>query len=262
MKYKFETFKNLVIENSLKIARLAAKRENFKLKIWVICLFISFSIGLSSQQTFAQTSLNDHYNLDINNIDTAPDKTPDIPKTLGTETKKKVEKIVAVPVVSREPSPLSFSVSGNIFDFGALTPGTAVKRSVDLSVVGHALGYRVLSFQDHPLRTLNNEVVPDSTCDNGSCSETLDALWENSLTYGFAFRCDDISGTDCVGFGSPNSYKQFSDESKREKYQAVMSGKLNGEASTGKVTLKLNVSGTQKPGSYSNTVTLIAVPNY
>ena len=91
----------------------------------------------------------------------------------------------------------SFNVSQTIIDFGTLSATNPVTRTTNLTVINPSGGYTVLAYEDHPLLTTNGATINDTTCDNGACSDTLPALWTNTLTYGFGYRCDNLQENDC-----------------------------------------------------------------
>src|SRR3989304_4550531 len=122
--------------------------------------------------------------------------------------------------------PFTFSISTTNINFGTLVPGEPVTRDNTLTVSnGSATGYQVTLEQDHPLRiSSTNADIPDTTCDAGNCSYTTAAAWTSPLTYGFGYRCDNVSGSDCSpSFATANSYKQFASKEAGESAQVVMS---------------------------------------
>jgi hypothetical protein len=159
----------------------------------------------------------------------------------------------------------SFSLSQSLIDFGVLSPTNPVTRNTILRVNNSsAEGFSVTASEDHPLQSAaSGQSIPDTTCDNGTCTDLISGPWQNTLTYGFGYRCDPITDRDCAdGFSNSESYKQFSDTSKGETGQAVMVSATNGSNKQVKITYKVNISGTQPPGSYTNTITFIAVPTF
>ena len=161
--------------------------------------------------------------------------------------------------------PFRFTISNTSIDFGSVEPTNPVTRTNTLTISnGSANGYTVTAFEDHQLLVpATGAQIPDTTCDNGSCSENTAAAWVNTLTYGFGYRCDDITGTDCpTDFSDSTYYKQFANASLNETPQAVMTGTNVGRTKEVQVTYKVNISGTQEGGSYSNTITYIATPTF
>jgi len=161
--------------------------------------------------------------------------------------------------------PFRFSISQTQIDFGTLTPTNPVTRTNTLTISnGSANGYQVTAFENHQLlNPANGMTIPDTTCDNGLCTETTSAQWTNTLTYGFGYRCDNVTGSDCAtGFTNSNYYKQFADSSLNEAPQSVMSGTNVGRSKQVQITYKVNISGTQPAGTYTNTITYVATPTF
>jgi hypothetical protein len=158
-----------------------------------------------------------------------------------------------------------FSISNIYIDFGTLSPTTPVTRTNTLTVSnGSAYGYQVTAFENHQLMVpASGQIIPNTTCDAGTCTTTTAAAWTNTLTYGFGYRCDNLSGTDCAsGFSTSTFYKQFADESAGQTPQAVMSGTNVGRNKQSQITYKVNISGSQAAGLYQNVITYIATPTY
>lgn len=160
--------------------------------------------------------------------------------------------------------PFAFSISSFFVDFGPITPGTPITRTNTLTVSnGSAYGYQVLAFENHPLRVSSSGVsIPDTTCDGGSCSEVTASAWTSVLTYGFGYRCDNVTGTDCnSGFSTGTYYKQFANNESSETAQSVMSSSNVGRNRKVQITYKANISASQAAGEYNNIITYIATPS-
>src|SRR3989344_2142220 len=160
--------------------------------------------------------------------------------------------------------PFAFSISTTDINFGTLVPGEPVTRDNILTVSNEsATGYQVTLEQDHPLRiSSTNTDIPDTTCDAGNCSYTTAAAWTSPLTYGFGYRCDNVSGSDCSStFVTTNFYKQFASEEAGESAQVVMSSTNVGRNRQGKITYKINISASQLAGIYQNIIKYIATPS-
>lgn len=155
--------------------------------------------------------------------------------------------------------PFSFSLSTNTIDFGVITPTNPISRTLNLTVsAGSTKGFTVIESENRPL-TSTGSAIPDTTCDNGDCSPTKAGLWNASLTYGFGYRCDDTSGINCVTGFSSLFFKPFAPNSSP---QSVMTSATGGTSRKSQITYKVNVSGLQTPGTYSNIVTYIASPGF
>ncbi len=157
----------------------------------------------------------------------------------------------------------TFTVTPTALDFGTIDPTSPVVRTNTLSVLSTASGYSVSAIEDHSLQTANASVIPDTTCDSGTCDPTTAAIWAYNLTYGFGYRCDDVAGTDCVTF-LPNYYRPFANAALMENPQIVLQNTSTGSPTENQsqITYKVNVSGAQIPGVYTNTITYIASPNF
>lgn len=159
----------------------------------------------------------------------------------------------------------SFSLSNNSVNFGTLAPGEPIIRTGTLTISNpNSEGYQVLTSEDHPLKIISSHtIIPDTTCDSGNCSEITSSAWTSLLTYGFGYRCDDLSGSDCsAGFSDPTFYKHFSDSSAHESEEAVMAGNVENNNIQAQISYKVNITSTQQSGLYQNLVTYIAIPNY
>lgn len=158
-----------------------------------------------------------------------------------------------------------FTISSILVDFGTLSPTNPVTRTNFLTLTnGSAYGYSVTAFENHQLlRPDTGSLIPDTSCDNGTCTQSTSAAWTSTLTYGFGYRCDNVTGTDCAsGFSDSTYYKQFADESKSESPVAVMTGTNVGKNKQVQITYKANISGTQPAGLYTNVVQYIATPTF
>lgn len=160
--------------------------------------------------------------------------------------------------------PFSFTISSIFIDFGPITPGAPVTRTNTLTVTNRsAYGYTVLARESHPLRLNSAGIdIPDTTCDSGTCNEVTSAAWTSLTTYGFGYRCDNISDDDCQsGFTTSTFYKQFASSESAELAQPVMSGSDVVTNAQSQITYKVNISPTQVAGLYENIITFIAVPS-
>lgn len=213
-----------------------------------------------SEKTWAQ-----NFNLQIDDINTAPDEIIPTPtKSILSPRAKTVENETIKSGLQSiyQTGPIAFSVNADILDFGQITPSNPVIRNVILSATSESLNYQIFSFESNPPRTINNQSLPDTSCDEGSCSHSQSSIWENNLTYGFGFRCISKSILYCIEDFDKDYYRQFADISTGEKSTPVMNGLKNKEAQAAEISLKINASGTQEPGTYSNIVTFILVPSY
>lgn len=244
---------------NLKVKSYSSKFKVIFKKIALLFLIVTLHFALCTLQLSkanAASSSNQNYDLQIQDIDTPHEKVIETPRTLGADTSQ------PLPTVIRETAPMSFYLSTTLIDFGPLSPNNPTIRSGTLSIISANSDYVIQSSEDHQLKNKDNSIIADTTCDNGACTELDEALWTSNLTYGFGLRCDNLNGYGCIESTDPNYYKQFTNSAGHEIAQNMISGTRSTAETKAQITLKLNTSGTQKPGNYSNTLTFIAVPNY
>lgn len=156
----------------------------------------------------------------------------------------------------------TFTVTPTNLDFGTIDPTSPVSRTNILDVLSTASGYSVTAIEDHSLQTASGSAIPDTTCDSGLCNQSSASTWTSNLTYGFGYRCDNVLQTDCVSFPT-GSYRPFANTALAQTPEIVMQNSAGSvsEKQT-QVTYKVNVSGSQIPGVYTNTITYVASPNF
>lgn len=157
--------------------------------------------------------------------------------------------------------PFSFSISKLAIAFGTLDPGTPKTDSHTLTVsAGGAGGYQVKAFENNPLSTFDNSSTIDDTSCNTSCDEETAGEWTSGSKYGFGFN---VSGDDVPDdFTNDGFFRQFADISSDEIPQVVMSSIYVGRSREATITYKVNVSGIQEAGTYTNFITYVAIPSY
>jgi hypothetical protein len=226
---------------------------------------------LFTPKAFAQTMENDMYRVQMGNLDSFAGQSSgsnyNLSITSGesatglfTGTNYKVK--AGFQYVPRT-SPFTFTISNTTIDFGNLSPTNPVTRTTTITVNNSsAKSYKVTAAENHQLLVPSTGAsIPDTTCDDGNCTETKSAKWTNTLTYGFGYRCDGSCVANDTGFKLPDYYKQFSDTSHKEPAATIMSGGTgNGLKAT--ITYKVNISSSQPAGTYTNTVTYLATPSY
>lgn len=247
----------------------------FKIQYLKPFLLLSFAIFFLfwAQDTGAQTSMsNNSFIIRFPNLNSFAGKPSNTQYSLGITGGQKASGLYTGPNYKvragfqyvKSIMPFSFAISSVFIDFGPITPGAPVTRTNTLTVSnGSAYGYTILARANHPLRANSSaENIPDTTCDTGTCNETTSGAWTSLTTFGFGYRCDNITGTDCnASFARAQNYKQFASSDSAELAQSVMSGTNVGKKSQGQITYKINISGVQGPGAYTNVITYIAVPS-
>lgn len=212
-----------------------------------------YKIKMGNLNTAAGLGTNPQYKLNQTLGQTAPG--------LYTGTNYKVR--AGFQYYKGSPIPFSFSISNNLIDFGVITPTNPLTRTTLLTVSAPSSGFTVIASQNKPL-TSQNGIIPDTTCDNGGCNTSKAGLWTSSLSYGFGYRCDVSQDSGQVNacssdFSSANFYKPFA---ATPSAQTVLESTTGGAGRKSQITYKVNVSGTQPQGVYTNVVTYIANPGF
>lgn len=197
----------------------------------------------------AATMSGDNYSLDQQDVQIQP-YVQEQPKPKD-QTAKPYAQGTNYTVETTAQDAFSFSTSAEHISFGILQPTNPVLRTLGL-IVDSTFGYQILTAEDHPLRTGPQTIIPDTSCDNGSCSPLTEAPWINTLTYGFGYRLD----------GMTDSYFKPFPNLLRSQLISPLIHEASGNNHGITVTYKTNISGTQENGSYSNTVTYIATPDF
>lgn len=153
---------------------------------------------------------------------------------------------------------LSVQTSQSLLDFNEIMPGEPIIRSFNIQVGGQAIPqFEILGYEDTPLSSNNNVTIPDTSCDDGTCTPYNGSPWKTSLTFGFGYRCD-IQTNGCgQSFSDPDVYKPFT----HGAFNAVpiFSGNTNDNDQL-TFTLKVNIPGTQPLTQYTNTISLLVLP--
>lgn len=158
-------------------------------------------------------------------------------------------------------SPFKFSISDLDIPFGTLTPGIGTSATNILTITTpYGAGYDILAVENHPLWNQYSQPIPDTTCDTGTCTQSVSAPWINSDTYGFGFKALG-AGTSTI-FTNPNHFRQFADANTGEPPQIIATETISVKDRPTTVTYKVNISNLQAAGSYQNGVIFIAVPKY
>src|SRR3989344_5222872 len=228
-------------------------------KIGLVLILIAVAFIILRNRTLAQGTSNDSYIMQDGEIEqktlTSPGGSP------AKASSKNSDKTTDIYFGENyQDQPFSFSISNNLVDYGPLTPTNPVFRTTDLIVSkGSLRNYSVFAFANRQLSDANNNSIPDTTCDNGDCSETSSGAWNGNLSFGFGYRCENSDGSGCTeDFSGTDYFKQFSNDSKSESYQAVINSIDSKKA---KIEYKVNISNNQPKSSYSNSITFIAVPD-
>lgn len=213
-----------------------------RIKIFFFFLFFIYYILHTTYYAYAVTLSNDTYIIQTNDINLQPKASSVI--TPQPESK-------ALPAPEPRQKPFSFYVSSTLVDFGEITPTDPTTRTTNIRInSGDISGFSLFALTDHELQSENKKIIPDTTCDNGSCNVKYGSSWDSILTYGFGYRYD-----------STTDFMQFPNQAKGHLLSPILFDKSSKERQT-TITYKTNISTSQDIGLYTNTLSLIAVPDF
>jgi len=163
--------------------------------------------------------------------------------------------------------PFRFAITNLFIDFGSISPTFPVLRTSTLTISnGSAFGYQVTASDNHNLRANDSgaEIPPAACGDSGpTCTTTSAGPWTSFNTYGFGYRCDNLTGTDCDSQFLPPTYQYYYRPFAASPAAVmVMSGAHVDKNKVTQITYKLNISGNQTGGLYTNVINYIATPNF
>lgn len=155
----------------------------------------------------------------------------------------------------------SFSISSLAVNLGTLTPNTFSTGSHTLTVSAPGQGYSVTAYEVAPLTRLGgSDVIPDTTCDSGPCTESSATVWTNPGNNGFGYNS---SGNDVASdFIDTTYFRPFPDFSLSEPPATVMLSSQAGTNRLATITYKVSPSGSQAGGNYATQIVYIATPVY
>lgn len=253
-----------------------ALRIKYLKKIFLLFILATcYMLRNTATPARAQTMSNDNYIIQMQGFNaisgvssgkdyevrsTVGDISPIVSEGVNYKVKTGFENLIAV-------LPFSILLSSSTIDFGILSPTNPIIRTLDLTINSQsAYGYSVLVSENESLTTFssldNKTFIPDTTCDNGQCNAESASEWTNALTYGFGYRCDNVTGVDCDNsFAKTNSYKHFPNIANNDIPIPVMAG-IGSKNKSSRISYKINISVNQSQDIYSNIITYIGVPNF
>lgn len=224
----------------------------------VVLAFIFFALIPSH----AYSMENSSYILDLDSPDTKEAKPPEAPAAPPLE-KGIIRGNGFTARLSYDDEtkavPFSLTASQETINFGEIKPGEPVIRSHSLFVPAFSYGSQILAYETHALRSIDKSEIPNASCDNGNCTNILPDVWLSPLTYGFGYRCDNITAEGCETNTNKDTYKRFSNLEVGETASFVLS--QEGHETKSVVSYKLNIPGNQKEQGYQTDIYYIGVPN-
>lgn len=201
-------------------------------------VFVAIFLLAFTAKAEAATLSNDTYILQTNGVNLQPKTSPIITPQPS-------------PTPEPLPKPFSFSISTTLVDFGEITPTDPTTRTTSIRInSGDTSGFSLFALTDHELQSENKKIIPDTTCDNGTCTSKYASTWDSILTYGFGYK-----------YGSTTDFMPLPNQAKGDMLSPILFDKNSKETQT-IITYKTNISTTQDIGLYTNTLQLIAVPDF
>lgn len=220
--------------------------------ITLLLLIVLFGSMSSVSPVFAQSMQNESHNLFLDPIDDIAENEviakPSPTKEINQPTPKKTRRVFQEP----DPTNISIYINTHLLSFGILSPTSPTIREVDVGLTGSTPSQILYLKKDSPFSMNTEAVIPDTSCDQGGCSEFIASDWNNTLTFGYGYSCTDEF---CDSDFYHSSYRPFSNNLV-SLYQAQI-GIGNKRMLT--IPVKINVPGTQENGAYSTSITVLSV---
>lgn len=156
----------------------------------------------------------------------------------------------------------SFTISDTDINLGELSTSAHNTDTNVLTVTAPtAGGYQVYAYEQHPLKLLNGTaIIPDTTCDNGDCDETVAKVWTDTAIGGFGFN---LVGDDAaVDFIDSTYFRQFANNAAAEPMQVIMSNSGYSVDRSATATYEAGLFGSEASGTYGTAIIYIAIPSY
>jgi len=155
-----------------------------------------------------------------------------------------------------------FTISDLNIPLGQLTPGVHSTRTNTLTISTRgAGGFTVYAYAVSPLRTLDDQAeIPNTTCDDGSCTISNASPWILPTIAGFGFNADgDTAATDFI---DATYFRPFANQEDLEPMQVVMTSPNIAKDESVTITYKAGITGSQSAGNYQTDIIYVAVPGY
>lgn len=160
------------------------------------------------------------------------------------------------------PNPFTFTISDIDLNYGSLVPGTpSILTNILTITTGSAYGYTIKAIEDHSLKLISGtDTIPDTACDLASpCTVTDATPWTDNTRYGFGYN---VNSTEADPEFVDNTYFRPFPIQGADQPATVMSKNTPTATSSGTVTYKVNISGSQAAGIYQNGIQFIAIPAF
>jgi hypothetical protein len=147
--------------------------------------------------------------------------------------------------------------------FGNVSANTFYIACQDVEIsTNAAFGYSATCQEQTRMKTSGGVAIPDTTCDNGSCTESAGAAWTDASKNGFGHTCRNQVNNDCVSaYANGTKFRQFADISLGETAQEFMASSTTATAKS-RVKFRLSPAAGQAAGAYITTITYIITPTF
>jgi hypothetical protein len=148
--------------------------------------------------------------------------------------------------------------------FGTISANSFYQGCQDLVVSTNAgNGYSVTVQESSAMRTVDGRLsIPDTTCDGGTCTESVAAAWTNATKNGLGHTCFNQLNHDCnAAYSSGTNFRQAANLSAGETAQSVMSSSTAATA-TGRVKYRLSAGSAQPAGTYTTIISYTIYATY
>lgn len=218
-------------------------------QLGITLITLTFLITLAVNSAGAETMSGKSLNLEIEQVTPTPTPTP-LPKEL--QPVANVFNGLNYTVDETDSTPISITSFSDFIDYGHISVTNPILRRSQLSIDSMSKnGLSVIGFEDHALTSSSSAVVPDTTCDSGTCNEKIASLWTNTLTFGFGYHTDSLE---------KDFFRQFANQSQNKSPQPLLNAAS--DKTLVSIIYKMNIStSTDVNLPYQNTVTFVAVPN-
>lgn len=216
------------------------------MKQWIILFLLLF---LFKTPSYASSMSNDVYKISQDQ--------PDEPVQTIAKDKKEQQPTSQTTFLS---SLFEIKSSSDFIDYGQLYPTEPIIRNLTLSALSKwPYGFYLTTHQNYPLKSSAN-TIPNTSCDNGSCTQSLAAGWNSILTYGFGYQCRPINGVTCAHQNKDNSFLSFANKNEGQTPEPFFSSNTTKEAVKATAILKINTPKSQSKEIYQNTLYFVAIP--
>ncbi len=170
-------------------------------------------------------------------------------------------------------TPTDVETQATYVAFGSLQIANFIDAAQKLMTATNASsGYSVTAQESNEMRMIGatgliaGTTIPDTTCDDGTCTEAVGAGWTSPDYNGLGYSLENVTGSpatfeysdDTSGFLA----RQFSNIGGGETAAEIMTNAGPSSGDECNVCYRITIDELQPPGTYENSVTYIATANF